>query len=386
MAAAPPVAAGGRMASPPPEAKAIGADVVVVGASNQDLISYVPRLPKIGETLHGHKFVIGNGGKGANQAVQCAKLGAHVTFVGMVGEDVFGRSMLDAFHAVGMDTRWVGTTSERSTGVAPIAVDERGSNSIIIVNGANDLLAPCHVAAAVEAFSHADICVVQLEVNVATSVAALQQARACGAVTILNPAPAQADLPPELFAAADIVCPNEPECALLTGVPIATSTTETSVSKADRADLATAADALLRRGRSLCALVTLGSRGALLAFRARSDSPIQVTAVSVPRRVARVVDTTGAGDSFVGSFAFWLARVLRRWHSVSGAPFASRREAFVDLLSRSPRVVEGCVSRASWCASMSVEHEGTQSSFPKASEIPVAVWASDEAMDGPLDA
>jgi len=294
----------------------------VVGAANIDLISYVPRLPKLGETLHGSRFHMGFGGKGANQAVMAAKLGGQVVMVTKLGRDVFGENTLRNFETLGIDTRHVLFTEEAFSGVAPIAVDPQGRNSIVIVTGANDLLTEGELEAARPAIAAAGILVCQLEIPVAVSLAALRIAREEGVTTILNPAPARRELPREAFELADIFCPNESETELLTGLP---------VGNLEQAEAA--ARALLSRGTARV-ILTLGDKGSLLVGE---DEAVHVPAVPV-----RAVDSTGAGDAFVGSLAFFLA---------SG-------KALVDAMRRANRI-----------AAISVQSSGTQTSFPAASEL-----------------
>ena len=186
----------------------------MVGASVMDMIAYVPRLPHLGETLLGKDFQLGFGGKGANQAVSAAKLGATCSIVTKVGEDSFGRDTRANFVAHGVCDEHVLSTSEGPTGVAPISVDANGDNSIVVVMGANDKLTEVEVEAARPRIKAADILVVQLELPTALSAAAMRIARAEGVTTVLNTAPAQADLPDALLALADIVCPNQTEADL----------------------------------------------------------------------------------------------------------------------------------------------------------------------------
>ena len=218
--------------------------VCVVGAANIDLISYVPRLPHVGETLHGTQFRMGYGGKGANQAVMAAKLGSNVTMVCKLGRDVFGEGTLENLRSMGVDAAHVTFTDEAFSGVAPIAVDAEGRNSIIIVTGANDLLSSDDLERARPAIAAADVLVCQLELPVETSLAALRIAREEGARTIFNPAPARPDLPEELYRLSDVICANEPETALLTEMQAGEE----------------AARALLGRGTRTVVL-TLGERG-----------------------------------------------------------------------------------------------------------------------------
>jgi len=295
--------------------------VCVVGAANIDLISYVPRLPRVGETLHGTQFRMGYGGKGANQAVMAARLRAEVTMVCKLGRDVFGEGTLENFRAHGVDTTHVTFTEDAFSGVAPIAVDPDGRNAIIIVTGANDLLSLDDLERARPAIATADVVVCQLELPVETTLSALRIAREEGVRTIFNPAPARDDLPDELFRLSDVICPNEPETELLTGMPAGEG----------------AARELLARGVGAVAL-TLGDQGCLLV---EGDSVTEV-----PVEPVRAVDTTGAGDAFVGALATFLA--------------AGRSP--VDAAERSNAV-----------AALSVQGRGTQTSFPSADDLPAAL-------------
>jgi ribokinase len=291
--------------------------ICVVGSSNIDLISMVPRLPKLGETLVGHSFHMGYGGKGANQAVMAAKLGAQVTMVTRVGRDVFGEGTLKNYQEQGIDTTFVLFDELRFSGVAPIFVDDHAQNFIVIVPGANLGLSPADVHAAREVILSADVLVCQLEVPVETTLEAFRVARSGGVRTVLNPAPA-ARLPDELLQLTDICAPNETETELLTGQSV------TTVAEAE------AAARLLRARGPKVVILTLGERGALVVD---GDAVEHVPAVSVA-----AVDPTGAGDAFIGSLAVYVA---------DGLPL---RDA---------------VQRANAVAALSVTKIGTQVSFPQ---------------------
>lgn len=295
--------------------------VCVVGAANIDLISYVPRLPHIGETLHGSSFQMGYGGKGANQAVMAAKLGAEVAMVCKLGRDVFGEGTFENFRSFGIDTTHVSFTEKALSGVAPIAVDPDGRNSIIIVTGANDLLSPDDLERARPAIAASEALVCQLELPVETSLAALRIAHEEGVRTIFNPAPAREELPEELYRLSDVLCPNEPETELLTSMPAGEE----------------AARELLRRGADSVVL-TLGKRGCLVVEGE--------TAVEVPVEQVPAVDTTGAGDAFVGALATFVA---------AGRPLADAAE------------------RANAVAALSVQGRGTQTSFPSTADLPAGL-------------
>jgi ribokinase len=297
--------------------------ICVIGAANMDLISYVPRLPRMGETLHGHDFRMGFGGKAANQAVMAARLGASVTIVTKLGEDVFGDRALDNFREQGIDTAYVSFTREAFSGVAPITVDRSGNNSIIIVTGANELLIPEDVAEAEPAIRSAQVVACQLEIEVETTLAALRLARRHGVTTIVNPAPARPELDRELYELSDVFCPNESEAEMLSGESVDT------VEDAERA-----ARVMISRG-ARAVVLTLGAEGCLVATAEGARH--------VPVDRVEAVDTTGAGDAFVGSLAFFLARG-------ASLPEAARR--------------------ANKVAAISVQAHGAQASFPARADLP----------------
>jgi ribokinase len=308
----------------------VTSNVCVVGAANIDLISYVPRLPELGETLHGTRFRMGYGGKGANQAVMAAKLGATVSMVTKLGHDTFGEGTLENFRAMGVDTRLVGFTDEAASGVAPIFVDPAGNNAIVIVTGANDLLTVEEIEAARPAMAEAGVVVCQLEIPLDLTLTALRAARDEGTRTIMNPAPARPDLPDQLLQLSDVFCPNQGEAAMITG--------RSSAGVDDAGDAATA---LLERGAG-AVVITLGADGCVVADR---DGVEHVPGVAVD-----TVDSTGAGDAFVGALAAFVARG--------------------DDLREAARW-------ANRIAALSVLGHGTQTSFPDLGQLPeeVATWA-----------
>lgn len=297
-----------------------------MGACFTDLISYVPRLPAPGETLVASKFSTGFGGKGANQAVQAARLGSRVVMVSKVGDDTFGIDTVQNFKRQGVDAIHVNQAVGVSSGVAPISVDvTTGQNSIVIFPGACGLFKPEDVESAVSAIRTCSLMLCQLEVPLETTLAALNIAKAEGLITILNTAPAPADgkLPDEVWSLCDIVCPNETELRGLTGMPTDSEN-----------DVALAAAELLKRGAKQV-LVTLGERGCALFGTGREP-------VFAPCPTVVAKDTTGAGDSFLGAFAH---------HRVAG------------------RSVEEAMILANAVAAVSVTREGTQLSMPTAAEM-----------------
>lgn len=260
------------------------AKIVVVGSFNMDLTSYMERLPRLGETIHGRHFQTGPGGKGSNQAIAAARLNADVTFVGRIGTDIFGDSAVAQWEKDGINTRYVLRDAEVPTGVAPIWVeDSTGRNAIVIASGANLKLTPEDVDASAEAVARADVLVTQLEISLDSAAYALKLAKQSGVRTILNPAPAAA-LPDDIIALADIITPNETELEVL--------------SRLSGSDVESAARLLLKRDDQVI-IVTLGEQGAQVVTKTGS--------VRIPAFPVQAVDTTGAGDCFTGALAVALA-------------------------------------------------------------------------------
>lgn len=267
------------------------AKIVVVGSFNMDLISYMERLPRPGETVHGSRFVTGPGGKGSNQAVAAARLGAHVTFVGRVGQDMFGDTALELWQKDGIDTRYVTRDAELATGVAPIFVEEStAENTIAVILGANNAVSKADVDRAEAAIASADVLLTQLEIPFETVLYALEVAKRHGVTTILNPAPAPTQpIPEAALRAADFITPNQTELAVM-GAALAKANLGDSVEAQSRALLTSDQQTIL---------VTLGAQGVQRVTRAE-------TAV-IPAYRVKPVDTTGAGDAFNGAFAVGLA-------------------------------------------------------------------------------
>ena len=257
--------------------------VLVVGSSNTDLIVQADRLPDSGETVLGGDLVISPGGKGANQAVGAARLGAKVSFVARVGNDMFGQEALANLEKEGVDLGFVVRDPETPSGVALIVLDKHGRNLIAVAQGANRTLAPADVIAARPAFDRSHVVLIQLEIPLETVGVAAQTGREAGAKVILNPAPA-ATLPEDLFDFVDILTPNEKEAKLLSG-------------KDSPED---GAKALLEKGLEGVA-VTLGEAGILFGS---STDPIE----RFPGFSVKAVDTTGAGDAFNAALAVGLSR------------------------------------------------------------------------------
>ena len=261
--------------------------IAVIGSNMVDLVTYVDRMPARGETVEAPSFEMGHGGKGANQAIAAAKLGAEVLMVTKVGDDMFADNTIRNLEKFGVDTRYVGRVPGKSSGVGPIMVEPSGENSILIIKGANNDLSPADVERAASDLKTCDLILLQLEVPLETVYAALAFGKAHGVKTLLNPAPATPELDRAKVSDASFFIPNETELAILTGMPVET-----------QAQIASAAKSLVAQGVGTV-IVTMGARGALLVTKTQVEliAPIHVKAV----------DTTGAGDAFVGSFARYFA-------------------------------------------------------------------------------
>lgn len=303
--------------------------VVILGVFVADTAYRAERQPRMGETILGRSFVLGPGGKGSNQAVAVARLGADVSFITRLGEDAFGEMALATWREAGV-TPVVRRMPESYTGAAYIFIeDASGDNAIIISPGAGATIAPGDLDAQAELIAAADVFVTQLEQPLEAAVRGLQIARSAGVTTLLNPAPGR-ELADDVIALCDYLTPNETEAEALTGVAVA-----------DLDGARDAADALLRRGAG-GAVITLGARGALLHTADRSDLVPSVTA-------GAVVETTGAGDAFNGGFSTALARgadpadAVRYGCAVAGisvtrpgtAPSMPARDEVEALLGRS---------------------------------------------------
>jgi ribokinase len=262
--------------------------IVFLGSINMDLVVETPTIPMPGETVLGENFATYPGGKGANQATAAARLGARASLIGRVGQDAFGDQLLANTKANGIDVTHVGRDEEAATGVAMIVVDAQGQNSIAVASGANFRLTPDHVREAWAALEDVDLLVMPLETPLDTIITAAALANESGVKVVLNPAPAQ-KLPAELLAGVDVLVPNEPETAQLTGMPV--NSEEESRAAARR---------LLALGVGNVVL-TLGSRGALALEGAPSGRDGEFT--MVPSHKVKAVDTTAAGDAFVAGLS-----------------------------------------------------------------------------------
>jgi ribokinase len=272
--------------------------IAVVGSANIDLTTFTEKFPRAGETIFGQKFDLGFGGKGANQAVASRLCGADVFMVARVGNDLFGPATIQNFKKLGIDATHVKQIEGVSSGVAPIFVEPNGQNRIWVVKGANDLLKPADVDAAADLLKTVDCMVLQFEIPLETVYYSVSFARKNGIRCIVNPAPAQ---PVELNALSglDYFVPNESEAETITGMPVR------NVDEAKKC-----AEKLLSGGVKRV-IITLGANGSLLAGREGME---HIAAFSV-----KSVDSTGAGDAFIGSFAVFLGEGLPEREAVRRA-------------------------------------------------------------------
>jgi ribokinase len=303
--------------------------IAVVGSANIDLTTFTSRFPKPGETIFAEKFDLGFGGKGANQAVAARLCGADVFMVARVGSDLFGPATMENFRKQGIDAAHVKQVEGLSSGVAPIFVEPSGQNRIFVVKGANDALKPADVEEAAETLKSADCIVLQFEIPLETVYYTVAFAHRHGIRCILNPAPAQ---PVDLAALKDLdyFVPNEHEAEAIVGSPVR------NVEEAKQGAARFVSGGIRR------VIITLGANGSLLASREGNRH--------VPPFAVKTVDTTGAGDAFIGSFAVFLA------------------EGFAE---------EDAVRRANLYAGLSTTGVGTQKSFYDRARFD-AEWAARE--------
>lgn len=303
-------------------------DIAVIGSNNVDLITYITRMPVEGETIEAPNFRLGFGGKGSNQAVAAAKLGSEVLMVTCIGSDLFADSTLQNYRNNGIDTRYVKQV-EGPSGVAPIFVDPQAHNSIIIVKGANNALTPDDLEAAAKDIANCKLIVLQLEIHLDTVRAAIDLGNRLGVPVLLNPAPATKELELEWAAKCEFFAPNETELALLTDMPVSTLD-----------EIRAAAQVLLDAGAGNV-IVTMGERGVLWLSKSGND-------LHIPQVNVDAVDTSGAGDAFIGCFS----------------------HCFTKGLS-----IEESLRTANAFAAHSVTGHGTQSSYATAEEF--TQWKAD---------
>lgn len=296
--------------------------IAVIGSTNIDVVSYIDKIPAGGETRAAQNFHTAHGGKGANQAVAAAKLGADVLMVSAVGNDLFGKGALENFKQNKIDTSRVSVIEGVATGEATIIVEASGQNRILLYKGANDKLTPELLAQAADDLKSCGLIVLQLEIPLETVYAAINFANENKIPVLLNPAPAVKDLSIEMACKCDFFVPNETELSILTDMPVGS-----------RDEIKAAAQSLLSKGLKNI-IVTMGSQGALWLSSEREEF--------VPARKVQAVDSTGAGDSFIG--------------------------CFVEHYSKNSDVLES-MKRASLYATLSVTKKGTQNSYAGAVEF-----------------
>ncbi|MGR3806551.1 ribokinase [Pasteurella testudinis DSM 23072] len=296
--------------------------IAVIGSNMVDLITYVDQMPKAGETLEAPTFHMGCGGKGANQAIAAARTGANVMMLSKVGDDIFADNTIRNFQQNGIDTQYVEKVSGVSSGVAPIFVDSSSQNRILIIKGANAHLQPEDIDRAAAALKQCKLIILQLEIPLETVYYAIDFANHHGIQVILNPAPASKALSLEYACKCDFFMPNETELEILTAMPVANMT-----------QIQAAARSLLEKGLKNV-IVTLGAKGSVWLH---GDQVIQVPPCKV-----QAVDTSGAGDAFIGCFA--------QHYMQTGNVLEAMKEA-------------------SLFAAYSVTGKGTQSSYPNQVEF-----------------
>lgn len=297
------------------------ADVTVIGSNMIDLTTYIGRMPVEGETIEAPEFNIGYGGKGANQAIAAARLGSDVNFITMVGNDSFGQEQLANYQKNGIRTDGI-DIGHQNSGVAPIFVDPSSDNRILIVKGANKELTPAVLDEKQALIKTSKLVVLQQEISLETNYHAIDLAQKYGVPVLLNPAPANEDLNIDYVSKVAFFTPNETELATLTGLPT-TNLDEIKV----------AARNLISRGVENL-IITLGSKGALWVTENHAEI--------VPGMKVKAVDTTGAGDSFIGSFAHYFAQ---------------------------GETIPAALKHANQYAAMTVMGKGTQKSYPTAEEL-----------------
>ena len=296
--------------------------IAVIGSNMVDLIAYADKMPVAGETLEAPEFFLGCGGKGANQAVAAAKYGADVMMMTKVGEDIFADNTIKNFAKYNIDTKYVQKVPNTSSGVAPIFVDKSGQNRILIIKGANKYLLPEDIDNASEDLLKCDLIILQLEINLETVYHAISFGKKNNIPVLLNPAPATKELDIEEACKCDFFIPNETELAILTDMPVETDE-----------DIKKAAMYLVDKGLKNV-IVTMGSRGSM--WVTKDNYHVQ--------KVFKVnaVDTSGAGDAFIGCFASCYVNTK-------------------DIISS--------MREAGAFSALSVTKKGTQISYPKKSEV-----------------
>lgn len=296
--------------------------IAVIGSNMVDLISYIDRMPKEGETIEAPDFSMGCGGKGANQAVAAAKCGSKVLMMTKVGDDLFGKNTISNLASFGIDTSCCEIVEGMSSGVAPIFVDKNSQNSILIIKGANKMLTPADIDKSADKIKACDLIILQLEINLDTVYYAIEFGHKHNIPVLLNPAPADPNLDLDKIKNCSFFVPNESELSTLTKMPVDTDE-----------QVQAAANYLIKAGIGNV-IVTLGSRGSMWVTKNQCQ---KIASFKV-----NAIDTTGAGDAFIGSFA--------------------------DHYVKSKDVLES-MKVASAFAALSVTKPGTQKSYPEVQEV-----------------
>ena len=302
--------------------------ITVVGSVNLDTTIRTEHFPKPGETIHSKEVFTNGGGKGANQAIAAARSGAHVNFIGAVGNDDGGKTLVDLLEQDGINTSGIAHLDSVRTGSAYVTVDDSGENSIVIYGGANQEISNEHVLMNQETIFSGDYVIAQLETNLESIERSFEIAQKGSAATILNPAPAPEMLPEKIIHATDILIPNEIELETIIGVKITSES-----------DLVSAANKIHELGVKVL-IVTLGNKGAFYSI-AEGKSGL------VPAFEVHAVDTTAAGDTFIGAFASKLSHDLQN--------------------------IEEAITYGSKAASLTVQRYGAQPSIPYEAELAIEI-------------
>lgn len=300
--------------------------IAVVGSINLDTTIRTENFPKPGETIHSKEVFTNGGGKGANQAIAAARNGAQVNFIGAVGNDDGGKALVDLLEQDGINTSGIDHLDNARTGSAYVTVDDNGENSIVIYGGANQEVTNEHILGNHQLISTSDYVIAQLETNLSSIKKSFEIAKKESVLTILNPAPAQESLPEKIVQATDILVPNEIELETISGIKIT-----------EEEDLLAAAEKIHKLGVKVL-IVTLGSKGCFYSISGEKNG-------FVPAFKVQAVDTTAAGDTFIGAFASKLAHDLNN--------------------------IEEAIKYGNKAASLTVQRYGAQPSIPYDTEFRV---------------
>ena len=350
------------------------------GSCNTDLVAFMPRLPELGETVNGSAFQVFFGGKGANQCVAAAKLATtessatnSVAMVGALGDDGFGRDYMAHLRTVGIATTHVAVHANTPSGVAPIWVDGHGSNSIVVVPGANGKITEEHVCTALAdpAVASAGMLLCQLEIPTAANIAALREGKKLGLITALTPAPVpEGGLADGLYAHTDILLPNAIEASKMVA-SAGIFDVRTHCASFHRLTRAVVSALILIEEKGVSAVVvTLGSKGSLIAGKDGNAGLSLAYIPAVPLAAEKVVDTTGAGDAFAGALAYFYTQLTKGSSSLSpAASSSSNAKGAVDIAA-----LVRAGQRAAVVAADSVTKKGAQASYAGRAELPAGLF------------